>query len=618
MGHASDLKCVICGDIAEGRHYFALGHDDSGEPVEENYVEATCAKDGSYDLVVYCARTGCGEELSRETVTIKKTNSHTWERTERVTKEATCVEQGEYVYETKCTVCDLMDESGSGFDFIAINPDNHAEINGCQCEACGDEWHIYKPNNDAVEPTCVQDGKTASKTCTTCQATVAGETIPATGQHTPGEASLEQSLEYPDLMCTYDKVVRCTVCNEELSRTTVEEHSFDDDMTPCTCSNCGNDFHDCSIWPCTCEREGCGYTNHKYNSDSICEYCSFECDQDHSVCVCSECGHTNHSFVDGECEICQTACTYRDNGAGQCAECGGTPDQHKDADACLIASTPILMADGTEKAISEVQAGDMIKSWDLDNNEYVDVKVLGSYRTGDATDWLVYSFDNGKELTIYDQHNIYCKENKSIKKSTYWKPDQTAITLDGNETAYCGVVDSETPEKVSRHTLVTENNLYFANGILCGHHARAKYKFFTKDMLEASLEQASQFKETFDIYQAMNGTENAEYRKEAAELIKTIREAKAVVKDRNSKFAKDSGKLHKKQTNKKLKEIKQFNSEADTFKVDIKTINKDIRKSRKELNKLKEKYGVSTKTIYECWKEAYDLDMKYLKEKAAE
>ncbi len=46
-----------------------------GQAVKENEVAATCTEDGSYDSVVYC--TVCGEEISRETVTIPATG-HDW------------------------------------------------------------------------------------------------------------------------------------------------------------------------------------------------------------------------------------------------------------------------------------------------------------------------------------------------------------------------------------------------------------------------------------------------------------------------------------------------------------------------------------------------------------
>ena len=383
---------------------------------------------------------------------------------------------------------------------------------------------------------------------------------------------------------------------------------------PCICDDCGYEEHD---WDgCVCNV--CGAGEHVFGSEYDCE--------------CMECGQMFHTWNGGICENCgeysddYVDCAhdaynpYYPDYHSSCPDCGyyfGEPDE------CLIASTPILMADGSEKPIAEVKAGDMVKSWDLDNNEYIDVKVLGSYQTGEATKWSVYSFDNDKNLTIYNQHNIYCKENNSIKRSTYWKPDQTAIAADGTETTYNDVSELYTEEAATRHTLLTENNLYFANGILCGHHPRAKYKFFTKGLLTAEPGQLNQYMTTNNIYQAMNGTENEEYRKEAAELIETIRKAKSRVKGRNSKFAKtaakhrDPIKADKLKAGKpiKLRELPEFVAEVDTFKQDIKAINKDIRKARKELNKIKEKYGISTKTVYECWLEAYKLDMEYLKNK---
>ena len=53
----------------------APGHTP-GEPVRENEAAATCTENGSYDSVIYC--TDCGEELSRETVTIPATG-HSYE-----------------------------------------------------------------------------------------------------------------------------------------------------------------------------------------------------------------------------------------------------------------------------------------------------------------------------------------------------------------------------------------------------------------------------------------------------------------------------------------------------------------------------------------------------------
>lgn len=69
-----------------------------GKAVKENEVPATCTKDGSYDLVVYC--TDCGVELSRETKVIKA-KGHQWGEW-KVTKEATFDEEGEETRECSC------------------------------------------------------------------------------------------------------------------------------------------------------------------------------------------------------------------------------------------------------------------------------------------------------------------------------------------------------------------------------------------------------------------------------------------------------------------------------------------------------------------------------------
>ncbi|MCD7868906.1 MAG: leucine-rich repeat protein, partial [Clostridiales bacterium] len=60
-----DATCSVCGGTIE-----ATGHT-AGEAVKENEVAATCSTEGSYDSVVYCSV--CGEEISRETVTVAAT-----------------------------------------------------------------------------------------------------------------------------------------------------------------------------------------------------------------------------------------------------------------------------------------------------------------------------------------------------------------------------------------------------------------------------------------------------------------------------------------------------------------------------------------------------------------
>ena len=129
-----------------------------GETVIENEVDSTCMTDGGYDEVVYC--TVCGEELSRDHITIPATGHDPGEPVIENEVEATCTEAG-------------------GYDEVVY------------CEICGEELsreHI---------------------------------TFPAKG-HIPGEPVIENETE-PTYTTPghYDEVVYCTVCHAELSRETI-------------------------------------------------------------------------------------------------------------------------------------------------------------------------------------------------------------------------------------------------------------------------------------------------------------------------------------------------------------------------------------------------------------
>ena len=165
----------------------ALAHTP-GEAVRENEVAATCTSDGSVDIVVSC--TVCGEEISRETETIKALG-HSW-NSGIVTSYPNCTQAGQRKY--TCTRCG----------------DTKTETIG----ALGHSW-----NSGVVteEPACTEDGL-RTYTCTRCSDTKT-ETIGALG-HEESEAVRENEVAATcEKEGSYDLVVYCTRCGEEISRT---------------------------------------------------------------------------------------------------------------------------------------------------------------------------------------------------------------------------------------------------------------------------------------------------------------------------------------------------------------------------------------------------------------
>lgn len=217
--------------------------ETEGEPNGHKWVEATCAAPKTCSV---CGETE-GEALphtwSPATCTAPMTCSvcgvtsgnpleHTW-------VDATCTEP------KTCSVCGTTEGTALGHDTpdLSCTQDSVCTRCGEEVPALGHEW---------VEATC-----TEPKTCTRC-----GETEGAALGHTPAESTRENESA---ATCTepgqFDEVVYCSVCNEELSRTTKTEpalgHSAADpvkeNVVSATCTDDGK--YDEVVYCSVCNEE---------------------------------------------------------------------------------------------------------------------------------------------------------------------------------------------------------------------------------------------------------------------------------------------------------------------------------------------------------------------------
>ena len=230
-GYESYDTCTRC-DYTTYKELLALGHTET-TAVEENRVETTCTTDGSYDLVVYCSV--CGEELTREHETITALG-HDLVYHEGLAP--TCTEKGYEVYNT-CTRCDYTtykELAALGHTEATEVEENSVEatctVDGSYdlvvyCSVCGEELSRENKtiealghdlvHHEGLAPTCTEKGYEAYDICTRCDYTTYQE-LAAFG-HTEAAAVEENRVEVTCITDgSYDLVVYCSVCGEELSR----------------------------------------------------------------------------------------------------------------------------------------------------------------------------------------------------------------------------------------------------------------------------------------------------------------------------------------------------------------------------------------------------------------
>ena len=232
----SGPTCEKCG----AEYDKPLGHDLKATA----RVEPTCTSTGT-EAYWTCQRDGCGKQFSdaegkneiEEPVVIKALG-HDLKATARV--EPTCTESGTEAYWT----CQR-----DGCSKLFSDAEGKNEIEAPVVIPAKGHTEVVDP---AVPVTCTETGLTEGKHCSACDnVLVKQEVVPAKG-HTPGTAVREN--EKP-ATCTrsgsYDEVVYCSVCGEELSRESKQipawGHNYAETGHTITriyyrCGNCGDSY----------------------------------------------------------------------------------------------------------------------------------------------------------------------------------------------------------------------------------------------------------------------------------------------------------------------------------------------------------------------------------------
>ncbi|MBQ6439969.1 MAG: Ig-like domain-containing protein [Mogibacterium sp.] len=218
-GLSAGKKCAVCGEIlAEQEEIPALGHNFGDW---ETSKESTCQEKGNRQRV--CETCGVTETEDIDLA------AHDWESEYRVDVEPTCDSDGsESIH---CKNCDATADSrtipavGHAFgNWISYSDEEHQRVcanDSLHVERVPHDWNVGKVTKEATE---TEEG-IRTFTCTVCGETRT-ETIPVIAHtHLNGEPVKEN---VKDATCSaegsYDEVIYCIKCGNELSRTKKTTH----------------------------------------------------------------------------------------------------------------------------------------------------------------------------------------------------------------------------------------------------------------------------------------------------------------------------------------------------------------------------------------------------------
>lgn len=217
------------------------------------------------------------------------------------------------------------------------------------------------------------------------------------------------------------------------------------------------------------------------------------------------------------------------------------------SDPCLIEGTPINMADGSEVAVENLRAGDIVQSYNPVTGENVPAVVIAAYMTGTARKYKVYSFANGKHLTIYGMHGFYDKRSGATKDIQTITMDDKPVDISGAETQL--ITSRELlfhGEKKRRYNVITSNNLYFANGILLGSKPFSRMQYLIDRGLTVPDEIRAVWQADTDAYNAYSSfLDNPAYHAEIAAAYSNLAKAVHHIKVNKKRLADSDYKVQK-------------------------------------------------------------------------
>ena len=141
---------------------------------------------------------------------------------------------------------------------------------------------------------------------------------------------------------------------------------------------------------------------------------------------------------------------------------------------CLTGDTLITLVDGSQKRIDEITLNDKVLSYNPNTMKLEEDNIIycDSNLSKEFIEYDIWTFENGTIIKTVHRHRLYNVEKQRMVYMDEWQLGEHAININGEKVKL--INHKNIKEQINHYTIFTNNQNYFANGLLAGNRHTKK------------------------------------------------------------------------------------------------------------------------------------------------
>lgn len=141
---------------------------------------------------------------------------------------------------------------------------------------------------------------------------------------------------------------------------------------------------------------------------------------------------------------------------------------------CLTGDTLITLVDGSQKRIDEITLNDKVLSYNPNTMKLEEDNIIycDNNLSKEFIEYDIWTFENGTIIKTVHRHRLYNVEKQRMVYMDEWQLGEHAININGEKVKL--INHENIKEQINHYTIFTNNQNYFANGLLAGNRHTKK------------------------------------------------------------------------------------------------------------------------------------------------